>query len=98
VTVALLWIATIGFYPLECGTGELRNEQVGRNKTEVSIRLSAVLVSYWTDNSKEVGGEQVSIRLSAVLESYVGVTILSVLFVVVSIRLSAVLVSYSGCS
>jgi len=39
------------FYPLECGTGELLDGEVGEpRRTPVSIRLSAVLVSYTKTN------------------------------------------------
>jgi len=60
------------FYPLECGTGELR--QMRGMKPEwfaVSIRLSAVLVSYDNYLRGYLGTGNVSIRLSAVLVSYV---------------------------
>jgi len=92
-----------GFYPLECGTGELRilsGTLLGPSR--VSIRLSAVLVSYLFYGCQYVC-RAVSIRLSAVLVSYwVGAHFTPT--VVVSIRLSAVLVSYvnaprlDGCS
>jgi len=97
--VAQAAIVVKGFYPLECGTGELPYcDRCRHCGTLVSIRLSAVLVSYSKILKVETVGNKVSIRLSAVLVSYLSPRLRKEATAGVSIRLSAVLVSYMNAT